>query len=629
MKKRGSYPYSLEDPLGHFRGRSAKSGSSVVRPLLLILLLIAVLGAAAGYVLLNPKLVPARIASHIPYPKKLVALRVSNNGQEALILPDSQCVLNPRDSFQILEIKTDGLFSIGTTVESPEMNAKALRSKGAIIRDLFPKETFETPKTVELTAVYWNVPLGKVSLVVQLDAKDWIQKASSTPDAEKKIGYLEKALKESPGNILVKTQLAGLFFESKRYDDAARLYKEIDASGKTRPILDRLLAIYQFQNRVDDALAVYLDILKLSQEDKDIFKEFIAYLQKRKSKDDAVKYLEKKQNDIPKSFQSSLQLLMADLNSQTKNWSKAAAAYEKAVKSGVKDPDVLYNLAVTYQHGDDPDKAIQALEKYLQKNPGDMKSWMQLGELQEKKGALPQARSTYEGILQRNPQNKDALVRLVSILEKGTDKSALQGAYEKLAQLQPRNKTVQYNLAILYYGAKKWDKATQAFETVASIDPKDLESRKYLLDLYRKQKNEKAEMEMLRVLAQMDPKNTSYYDSIFKHFDEKKDYKGLVVFFKAIADQQPDSVTVHNYLLYGSLKGGDNKGALRELEQLIRLQPKEKKHLRQAANMYEHAGDYAGALKKLDQILKMDPKDKEAKDDYMRVRMLTMKKKPT
>lgn len=628
MKKRGTYPYSLEDPLGHFRGTRPKKRKSV-GPLLLFLLLISILAGGAAFLLAKPNLMPNGIAAHLPFPKKMVALRVLNNGQEALLLPDTQCVLNPRDSFQIVEIKTDGWLSIGTKLVSPEMNAGALRDKGTAIRDLFPKESFETPKTVNLTVTYWGTPIGNASLVIQLDSKDWIQKASATPDAEKKIAYLDRALKESPGNILVKTQLAGLFFESKRYDEAARLYKEIDESGKTRPILDRLLAIYQYQNHVDDALGVYLDILKLSSDDQDIFKEFVGYLQKRKSKDEAVKFLERRQNEIPKAFQSSLHLLLADLNTQTKNWSKAAASYERAVKSGVKDPDVLYNLAVTYQQSDDPDKAIHALEKYLQKNPQDMKSWMQLGELQEKKGALSQARATYEGILQRNPQHRDALVHLVAILEKGNDKAALQGPYEKLAQLQPRNKTVQYNLAILYYGAKKWDKAAQAFETVASIDPKDIESRKYLLDLYRKQKNDKGEMEMLRVLAQLDSKNSSYYDAIFKRFDEKKDYKGLVVFFKALADQHPDSVSLHNYLLYGALKGGDNKAALRELEQLIRLQPKEKKHLKQAANLYEHSGDYGEALKKIDMILKMDPKDKEAKDDYMRVRMLSMKKKPT
>ena len=58
--------------------------------------------------------------------------------------------------------------------------------------------------------------------------------------------------------------------------------------------------------------------------------------------------------------------------------------------------------------------------------------------------------------------------------------------------------------------------------------------------------------------------------------------------------EPPDSVQVHQYLLYGLLKMGNKKAAVAELEQLIRLQPKEKKHLRQAANLYEELGKYPG-----------------------------------
>ena len=544
-------------------------------------------------------------------------------------MPGSQCVLNPRDSIQLLEVQTDGWVSWGTRVTAPELDAERMRKEPVAFKDLMPQESFETPKTIELQTRSWTGSIGEVSFLVQLDAKDWLQKANATTDVNRKIAYLEKALKENPGNVLVKTQLAGVYFENKKYDPAARLYEEIDESGKSRTILERLLLAYQARNRVDEALKTYLDLLKLS-EDQETFKEFVQYLQKHKSKDEAAKFLDKNQQNFPKAFQSSVLLLLADLSAQTKNWSKASAAYEKAIKAGVKDPDVLYNLAVTYQHGEDSDKATQALEQYLQKNPNDLKSWMQLAELQEKKGAWSQAKTTCEAILQKNPQHKEALLKLIRILEKTKDKPGLQAAYEKLAQLQPKNRTVQYNLGILYYEAKKWDKAAPCFEAIAAADPRDVESRKYLLDIYRKLKNEKGEGEVLNTLAQLDPKNTSYYDAIFASYDEKKDYKGMVAFFRNALQHHADSVAVHNYILYGQLKLGDNKGALKELEELIRLQPKDKKHIRQAANLYETGGDYAEALKKLDQILKLDPKDKEAKDDYLRIKMLMLsKKKPT
>jgi len=66
---------------------------------------------------------------------------------------------------------------------------------------------------------------------------------------------------------------------------------------------------------------------------------------------------------------------------------------------------------------------------------------------------------------------------------------------------------------------------------------------------------------------------------------------------------------------------------LKQLDHLVRLQPKEKKHLRQAARLYESTGNTGEALKKLEQLLKLDPKDEQAKEDYLRLRMQGLSKK--
>ncbi|MBP8645400.1 MAG: tetratricopeptide repeat protein [Syntrophobacteraceae bacterium] len=620
-KKPGGYPYSLDDSIT--RSRKKGKQSRFLSALLWILLLVVT--AAGVLFFLNPTLLSA-VSSYLPFPKELVAIRLLHNGKEVILLPNSQCVVNPRDSLQLLQVKTDGWVSWGTKVTASEIDARALRTQPRVFRELMPNESFETPKTIELRVLLWNRPIGKVSFLVQLDAKDWLQKANTTEDMERKIFYLEKALQENTGNVLVKTQLATLYFDSKRYDEAAQLYKEINEVGKTKTVLERLLTIYQIQKRVDDALMTYLELLRLS-EDRELFKEFVDYLQKNKSKEEAGRFLEKHQHEVPKAFHSSLLLVLAELNTQARNWAKAAATYEKAIKSGVEDPDVYYNLAVTYQHGEDMDKAIHALERYLHKNPSDIRSWMQLGELQEKRKDFASARRTYQAVLQKNPGNKEALLRMAAVLEKMNDKGALQDIYEKLLAAQPKNKTLLYNLGVLYYESKKWDKATEAFAKMAAMDPRDLESRKYLLDLYRKQKNTKGEMEILAQLAHLDPGNSATLDSLFKAYDSRKDYKGMVEFFRGLEEKRQDSVQLHNYLLYGLLKTGDTKGALKQLDHLIRLQPREKKHLRQAARLYESTGNTAEALKKLDQLLKLDPRDEQAKEDYLRLRMQGLSKK--
>ena len=145
------------------------------------------------------------------------------------------------------------------------------------------------------------------------------------------------------------------------------------------------------------------------------------------------------------------------------------------------------------------------MESYVQRNPKDLKTRMELAQLQEKQGATDQARATYEAILKDDPTQEKALLHVVAILEKSNDKAALKTYYQKLAALQPKNKLVHFNLGVLCYEGKNWPEAAKAFEAVAGLDGKDIDSRKYLLDLYRKQGNQKGELEMLQNLARLQP----------------------------------------------------------------------------------------------------------------------------
>ena len=618
MARRGrGYNYRLDNSLIFTRKKKKRGIGRYLLPLILLLA-----GGAAYFYFSDarPTFNVSSISSYLPLPRKLESVTFLLNGREVKVEPNTELTLNPADSLELLKVQTDGWISWGVKAVSSDFDANVLNDKQVTIKEIWPEESFETPKQVKVQFVRWKMPIGEVTLLIRLDARDWLRKANSASDPELKVKYLENALKENPGNILVKTQLANLYLENKTYEKAGKLYEDVAKSGKSKSILERQLIVYKSQDKVDDALQIYLELLRLSQDPQD-FKALLGYLQQHKSAQETANFLQKHQGEIPKKFDNSLLLYVADLRTQTKNWSDAATAYEKAIKAGAKDPDIYYNLAVLYEKNNEVDRAIDTMEKYLQKNPNDLKSWMHLAELQEKKGSISQAQATYEKILQKSPKQKEAIVRLVSLAEQSKDKKALQSAYEKLADLQPNNKTVQFNLGVLYYEAKDWGKAGKAFGNVASIDAKDVESRKYLLDIYRKQNNQKKEVEMLRELAQLDSNNASYYDALFKIYDDNKDYKEIVELFQKASEKNPDNATFHRYLLYAYLKLNNTKGALKELEALIRLKPKDRKYLRQAANLYEKSEQYKDALQKLDQLLKLDPNDQESKQDYLRLRM--------
>ena len=370
---------------------------------------------------------------------------------------------------------------------------------------------------------------------------------------------------------------------------------------------------------------VYLDLLKLTEEQQ-TFREFLAYLKKKKTSEQVARFLEQHERDIPQSFRSQVLVEIAQLASDAKDWQKASLAWQRAEKAGVMDSNVQYNLAVTLLRNAKTDEAITEFEKYLHKNSNDLKTWILLADLYEKKGNHAQAKATYESVVQRNPQNREALIGLIPVLEKLNDRNGQIANYEKLIQIDPDNRKYLFNAAMLYIDQKKYDKAQTCLQSIASKDPKDIESRKQLLIIYQKLRNDKGEIQVRQELAKLDPKNPASMDSVYKYYEDRKDYKGMQAYFRGLAEQNPDSISLHKYLLQSATKLGDKKAALRELEQLIRLQPKEKKYFRIAADLYEETGNYAEASKKLEAILKLDFKDQKAKEDYERIKTEQLKK---
>ncbi|SPF46332.1 Tetratricopeptide TPR_2 repeat protein [Syntrophobacter sp. SbD1] len=623
MSSRRSYPYGSAGSF-HRGGGEKEKKQRTSRRILIIVLCCVIFALGAAFVFFIPR---GGFSSFRFFPTKLVALHFQHNGQELLLVPDSQIIVNPRDSLQLVDIKTDGWLTLGTKVVSSDVDVKPICKKpGVTIQDLFPQESFEQPKLAELRVLLWNRPVGKVTLLVQLDYKDWLHKANTSPDIEKRISYLEKALQDNGSNVLLKTQLAGLYFDIKRYQDAARLYKEIDQSGKSRNISEKLLLVYQVMNKTDEALQVYIDLLKLTEEEQ-TFREFLTYLKKKKTADLAEIFLEKYEREIPHSFRSQVLVEIAQLAGEGKDWQRAASAWQRAEKAGVMDSNVQYNLAVTLLRNGKTDEAAAEFEKYLRKNPNDAKTRVLLAEICEKQGNHAQAREIYESIVQQDPHNNEALISLVPILEKMNDKNGQIVNYEKLLQREPNNRKYLFNVSMLYIDQKRYDKAQIHLQAIASMDPKDVESRKQLLVIYEKLRNDKAEIEVRQELAKLDPKNPANLDSVYKFYEDRKDYKGMQTYFQGIAAKDPDSGSVHKYLLQAATKLGDKKSAIHELEQLIRLQPKEKKYYRLAAYLYEETGNYPEASKKLEAILKLDFKDQKAKEDYERIKVEQLKAK--
>jgi hypothetical protein len=165
-RRRGNYPYSIDRSFPQQATRRPPVKKKKRRPLRAVAMffLVLLIGGLAALVFSSG----ARnaITSVMPFPKKLEALRLTINGKEVILMPGSQGVLNPRDALQLLEVQTDGWALWGARVDSLEMDVSRMRKEPVPIKELLPKESFETPRTIELRTLWWDTPLGEVSFLV-------------------------------------------------------------------------------------------------------------------------------------------------------------------------------------------------------------------------------------------------------------------------------------------------------------------------------------------------------------------------------------------------------------------------------------------------------------------------------
>ncbi|MEJ5349430.1 MAG: tetratricopeptide repeat protein [Desulfosoma sp.] len=607
-----------------FRPRRKKSGSSATFKVMAASLAgLAILVSAGSYWnLLDP------VLAKLPVPHRLQAIELEVNGNLEEMLADTEKVFNPRDAVRLLGVKTDGWFSWGVKVVSADVDFRQWTKKPEVLRDLMPEESFETPKRLNLEVIWMGKSLGGVRLLVQLDAKDWLSKAQEAGSREERIRYLERVLEADPRNVLVKTQLAGLYAEAGRDGDAERLYEEVLELGRSRPVLERLIAVYKKEKKYANAVEASLDLLELAN-DPQVFQDVVRYLQNQVPTKEALKLLKQYTSKVPGAYRGSWHLVRADLATKAESWAEAAQAYESAMAAGVRDPNIHYNLSVVRTKSGDLDQAAQDLEKYLKANPGDVTNWLKLAAMYEKAGEESKALKVYQDLVAKNPSEKRALVRLAALLEKSGDKNELLKVYQNLAQLEPQDRVIQWNLAMLLYDTKQWDKATAAFEKCAALSPDDPKPLKYLLDLYQKSKNASKQMEVLQKLIALDKDNLAYYDALFVLYDQAKNYDAIIKVFEEASKKYPKVTAFHQYLLYGALKKGQKQKALEALEELCRLEPKEVKYFKQAAQIHESLGQFSKALEKIKRVLEINPNDAAAKDDYIRLRLLLAAPKKT
>ncbi len=260
------------------------------------------------------------------------------------------------------------------------------------------------------------------------------------------------------------------------YNAVARQKMEAEDYQRARQILDRARAL--FPENEDIALQAAT----------------LAYLTDRN--EDAVEIIQDTKLKHPDSARPFL--LQAAQMTQEGRHKEAAELYQLALeKQPAASTELRYAQAL--QRAGQPLKAIEALEKALERLPDQPQIALALALAHQEAGQTDQAKKAYEALLKAEPNNVVALNNLAWMYHQDSDDRALAMA-EKAYELSPNSAAVADTYGWILFNAGKQQESLPVLEKAYKLQPQSEEIALHLVEAYKatgKEEKAKAVLEKM------------------------------------------------------------------------------------------------------------------------------------
>jgi len=180
------------------------------------------------------------------------------------------------------------------------------------------------------------------------------------------------------------------------------------------------------------------------------------------------------------AFEAQGDLLEQALSAKKEgNYELALALLEDCVQKGFRVHDAYYEMGLILLEEREyrralavSEKAVQAFEEYLAKNPEDHWSWLRLGYIHEVRSEAPsinewaKAKEALEKAVSLSPQNPLYLLHLGFVYYRMRDHGRAEENLRLALSLQPDNVEIHYFLALVLKAQGKNEEARGEFRFV-------------------------------------------------------------------------------------------------------------------------------------------------------------------
>jgi tetratricopeptide (TPR) repeat protein len=181
---------------------------------------------------------------------------------------------------------------------------------------------------------------------------------------EQALMLYEKCTALNPEESSAYNEIAKLYFYFKEWDNAEYYIKRaIDINGKNRWYYYLLLDIYIMQNKMDEQIDVYSNLIQIEPSNPIYYFQKIQILRELSLYKRAIKFIKKTESKLGESDDLSLELKNIFLDQN--NFEKAEKTIQYLLKKHPSDPRFLSELASVYLHFSKYEKAISVYNDLL------------------------------------------------------------------------------------------------------------------------------------------------------------------------------------------------------------------------------------------------------------------------
>ena len=398
---------------------------------------------------------------------------------------------------------------------------------------------------------------------------------SDAQSAADSIESYKKALAIDPNSAVIKERLAEIYAKSQRLRDAvvqaqealqldpnnvdahrllARIYVrslgdleagDVQQENLTKAIeqfqailkLDPrdtysslwLARLYRFENKHEDAEQVLRGVLKQEPDNEPALEQLSQLLIDEGRPQEAIELLEQAVSD---SASPDLYDLLGEAYSQLKSYSKAEAAYRRAVDEDPDDPGHRHGLAQALMAQDKYAAALEQFQKLSQLEPGNWENHLRASQLERHLGQFNEAESSLARARQLAPGNLEILYNEALLEEEeGRFEDAVKILTDAIAGIKNEPGTNANALGILYEqlghtyrDQGNYSAALEAFQEMAKANPDSAKRAQMLtIDTYRESHDmDRAIAEAKKALDQ-DPKSREATITLALLYGEKSE----------------------------------------------------------------------------------------------------------